>query len=331
MASNSKNLTAPTGGGSFTLKIEASATNQRLDQYGNPLSDVTIKATLSANNSRFRGSSIGTLEVLWCDTFGYPSWVSENSTNVTTFYPDYYASASTEKSFTVQHDGNGNLTGYAQAKWTRGGNDYQPASGSVDVTLSLPHIDLLNYINYNANGGTGAPSQQGKEKGTTIYISNTIPTRTSSTSNGYTITYNGNTGTIDKSSDISYLRTTYTFTNWNTKQDGSGTVYMPGAAYSTDADLQLYAQWNSSTARDAIALPGGLKGGYSLVGFGTSSTSTSPVANPYTPTGNITLYAIWEEISKKVKIKDGNNWIVAPRIKVKINNSWYIVTNVNIL
>jgi len=37
------------------------------------------------------------------------------------------------------------------------------------------------------------------------------------------------------------------FMGWNTKADGSGTAYAPGASYKTDASVTLYAQWRSSS------------------------------------------------------------------------------------
>lgn len=42
----------------------------------------------------------------------------------------------------------------------------------------------------------------------------------------------------------SWARTGYNFTGWNTKQNGTGTSYAPGATYSTNSNLSLYAQWS---------------------------------------------------------------------------------------
>ena len=36
----------------------------------------------------------------------------------------------------------------------------------------------------------------------------------------------------------------YEFVNWNTAEDGSGIDYNPGATYSADSSITLYAQWN---------------------------------------------------------------------------------------
>ena len=72
----------------------------------------------------------------------------------------------------------------------------------------------LYTISYNANGGSNAPGDQSKIENKSISLSSSKPTRTG-----------------------------YTFVNWNTKKDGSGTTYKAGASYNSNADLTLYAQW----------------------------------------------------------------------------------------
>ena len=72
----------------------------------------------------------------------------------------------------------------------------------------------LYTISYNANGGSNAPGNQSKAGNIGITLSSSKPTRTG-----------------------------YTFVNWNTKKDGSGTTYKAGASYKDNADLTLYAQW----------------------------------------------------------------------------------------
>lgn len=69
-------------------------------------------------------------------------------------------------------------------------------------------------VTYNANGGTGAPDTQEKKVDVDIVLSSTEPTRDD-----------------------------YRFTGWNTATDGSGDSYAPGATYTTNAALNLYAQW----------------------------------------------------------------------------------------
>ncbi len=79
-------------------------------------------------------------------------------------------------------------------------------------------------ITYDANDGTGAPSTQ------TITIYNTAE----SASN------------VELSSTAP-TRTNYRFDSWNTKANGSGTNYAPGATISTLSDnINLYAIWSSA-------------------------------------------------------------------------------------
>ena len=91
---------------------------------------------------------------------------------------------------------------------------YNTSTYTTYVEATLPATTYT--ISYDANGGTGAPADQTKNEGEDLTLSTTIPTLTG-----------------------------YTFTGWNTDTNGSGTTYEPGASYTTDADLTLYAQWEA--------------------------------------------------------------------------------------
>ena len=103
---------------------------------------------------------------------------------------------------------------------TGDGNPVIPGTGSsgnpaaYTVTVTAPYT-----ITYDANGGSGAPDAQQKSEKIKINLSATAPTRDG-----------------------------YIFKEWNTKQDGSGVSYAPGAAYTADGDATLYAQWLAVTA-----------------------------------------------------------------------------------
>ena len=68
-------------------------------------------------------------------------------------------------------------------------------------------------ISYNANGGSGAPSSQTKTSGTALTLSSQRPSRSN-----------------------------YVFMGWSTSSTGS-VVYAPGATYTADANVTLYAVW----------------------------------------------------------------------------------------
>lgn len=69
-------------------------------------------------------------------------------------------------------------------------------------------------VTYNANGGSSTPASQ-------------------------TRTYGGGAITIANGPS----RALYSFTGWNTSQNGTGTSYSAGASYSGNASMTLYAQW----------------------------------------------------------------------------------------
>jgi uncharacterized repeat protein (TIGR02543 family) len=77
------------------------------------------------------------------------------------------------------------------------------------------------------------------------------------------VSYNGNSNTggsapIDTSSPYivcstvtvlgegTLTRTDYTFANWNTAANGSGTSYSEGNTFTINANTILYAQWTPS-------------------------------------------------------------------------------------
>lgn len=73
-------------------------------------------------------------------------------------------------------------------------------------------------ITFDANGGTGSMDTQTVEAGTTVTLATNA-----------------------------YVRDGYSFSSWNTAQDGSGTTYADGAEVAVESNLTLYAQW---TARE---------------------------------------------------------------------------------
>ena len=174
-------------------------------------------------------------------------------------------------------------------------------SGSLSGTIGTERVDVVlqfstlqNFtVNYNANGGTGAPGAQTKTQGANLTLSSVKPSRANSSAGSYTVTLNANGGSVSPTSLSAARTTSYTFKNWNTASNGSGTSYAPGATYSTDANLTLYAQWNSSTSTAAVTLPTPTRSGRAFKGWAASSSAGSGVIGSYTPTGNVTLYAVW--------------------------------------
>lgn len=165
------------------------------------------------------------------------------------------------------------------------------ASGSISIAAKTSYK-----VSYNANGGSGTPSQQTKWHGTTLTLSSTKPTRTG-----------------------------YTFKGWATSSSGS-VAYAAGASYTANASVTLYAVWQAVTYKVTYNANGGsgapgqqtktygvtlklsttkpTRTNYNFKGWAKTATGTVAYAAGanYTSNAAITLYAVWELAYKKPTI-----------------------------
>ena len=221
------------------------------------------------------------------------------------------------------YNANASITLYAQwisaCKWTtadacqKANPGYTCKSTGTDGACWDVDKPSTYTISYNANGGSGAPGSQTKTHGTDLKLSSTKPTRSG-----------------------------YTFVNWNTKSDGSGTNYASGATYNTNANITLYAIWKTNSsggdtttkytvsynANGGSGVPGNqvkthgsnlklsstkpTRSGYTFVNWNTKGDGTGKSYVPgatYSTDANLTLYAIWKTnasggpVTKKYTIK----------------------------
>jgi uncharacterized repeat protein (TIGR02543 family) len=191
---------------------------------------------------------------------------------------------------------------------------------SSNITLYAVWREKTYTVTYDASGGSGAPSDQTKTHGTTLTLSSTKPTKDSTSAGSYTVTLNANGGTCAYGSLSAERTTSYTFSKWNTNSSGTGTSYSPGASYTSNKALTLYAIYNSSTSIESVTLPTPERDGYEFMGWATSNMADSGVTGDYTPTKNVTLHAIWKSMGivyiydgveyspYKVLIYDGSGW-----------------------
>lgn len=190
-------------------------------------------------------------------------------------------------------------------------------------------------ISYNANGGSGAPGSQTKTHGTDLKLSSTKPTRSG-----------------------------YTFVNWNTKSDGSGTNYASGATYNTNANITLYAIWktNSSggdtTTKYTVSYnanggsgtpsnqtkPQGTnlvlsstkptRSGYTFVNWNTKGDGTGKSYAPgatYSTDANLTLYAIWKTNASGGPVTKNTLLSLMLMVALEQRKRLYVITVVNVL
>lgn len=99
-----------------------------------------------------------------------------------------------------------------------------PCEIKSDTTLYAKWTPIQCTITYNANGAKSGN-----------------PPKTDTADKGSAYTVQGNTGNLTKTGEA--------FTKWNTKADGRGTSYAPGAAMTVTEDVTLYAQWGKDYAQ----------------------------------------------------------------------------------
>ena len=188
-------------------------------------------------------------------------------------------------------------------------DDYDEKEISCEITVRCEESAAAFYtVTYDANGGTGAPGAQEKEEDVNLVLSNTVPTRDGCT-----------------------------FKGWNTAADGSGDSYAPGATYTANAALTLYAQWYYPVTYDANGGTGApsaqekkvdvdivlsstepTRDDYRFTGWNTAADGSGDSYAPgatYTTNAALNLYAQWVPIynvSLKVGTEDFANWAISP-------------------
>ena len=188
------------------------------------------------------------------------------------------------------------------ATYSGGSASYQPGEyytlyGNSTLYATWQKEQTTQYctITFNANGGSGAPSSQQKVVGETTYIPYTKPTRSG-----------------------------YTFLGWSTSSWATSADYQPGSTYTPYGNMTFYAVWEEEQSTQYCTITfhanGGAgapasqqkvvgeltyipyakptRSGYTFLGWSTSRYATSADYQPgqaYTPYGNMTFYAVWEE------------------------------------
>ena len=109
-------------------------------------------------------------------------------------------------------------TGETVDGWLAGGK-----SGSTSMNVSIPALASYS-VTYDANGGTGAPATQTKWFNETLTLSSATPTRP-----------------------------LYNFLGWGTSAEDTTVDYAPGASYTANASLTLYAIWELAYTKPTIS------------------------------------------------------------------------------
>lgn len=207
---------------------------------------------------------------------------------------------------------NSTANGY---KVTFNGNGGTPSKTSATATNTIKYT--FSKWNTAANGsGTSynAGATYSANANATLYAQwsssttrGAITTATASRGNGTatrTVTFNANGGSCSTASLNSTATITYTCKGWYTAASGGTKRAASGGSYTPSATETVYAQWTSTTgAYSAITLPTPTRDGHNFLGWATSSTATSGNTGSYTPSGDVTLYAIWSVSSRTITVK----------------------------
>lgn len=219
---------------------------------------------------------------------------------------------------------------------TNGGTT-DKASDNVNLTVTHTFKGWYNNGSYVAMGNTtytptaNVTLTASWDTKTTGSANIKLPTASKANSTASrTVTINANGGSTTVSSRTSSATVTYTSNGWWTKSTNGDKVGNNGDSITpSTAPITYYAQFTSKTGSySAVTLPTAAqctRTNHTLKGFATSSTATTAAYAPgasYTPSGNVTLYAVWEDLTGRVYVKKNGAWVEAKAIYTKVNGAW---------
>lgn len=221
-----------------------------------------------------------------------------------------------------------NRTYTVHAWWDSSG--FSHGTDYATTTVTVPAIARPTYtVSYNANGGSGAPSNQTKQHDITLTLSSVKPTRDG-----------------------------YEFAGWGTSATDTGVKYSAGGQYTGNANITLYAIWtNVAKLTIAYNANGGTgapssqthlinttskisgvkptRDKYVFLGWSTSSTATKATYivdgqytnNSFTDGATVTLYAVWMKKSPSIYINSSEHsfkslWVNVPSGK-SLKSVWF--------
>lgn len=194
-------------------------------------------------------------------------------------------------------------TGYTFAGWNTAANGTGTSyavgssySSASNLTLYAQWTINSYTVTYDKNGGSSTPSSQSGNYNSSITLRAAITRSEAESGTTYTVSFNANGHGTAPSALTAKVYTTYAFSSWKGSVDSK--TYSAGASYTIPAsNTTMTAQWTTGSRTASITLPtiSDPNNQYIFQGWSTSSTATSGSTGSYTPTKNITLYAVWAE------------------------------------
>lgn len=221
-----------------------------------------------------------------------------------------------------------NRTYTVHAWWDSSG--FSHGTDYATTTVTVPAVARPTYtVSYNANGGSGAPSNQTKQHDITLTLSSVKPTRDG-----------------------------YEFAGWGTSATDTGVKYSAGGQYTGNANITLYAIWTNVAKLTLTYNANGGSGApssqthlintvskisgvkptrdkYVFLGWSTSNTATKATYiadgqytnNSFTDGATVTLYAVWMKKSPSIYINSSVHsfksvWVNVPSGK-SLKSVWF--------
>ena len=353
----------------ITLTNDKGSSTSNVGDYSNPArfyksSNITITAPGNITKIVFKCVKDYVISITGATTSGYNVTVSLDGTSgtytvntlsaqvrlnslevtynktttggTTVTYSDYTTQCITKTSVTLNP--NGGTFASDPEGWTKDGNNYKKEGVTGAITLPTPTKTGYNFDGWY-DGETKVNSPYTPSETVTL-VAKWIPIT-------YTIIFDKNNasatgtmsnqkfdyGTAQNLTQNAFILTGYTFSDWNTKEDGSGTSYsdkqsVNNLTTTNNATITLYAQWEINTYKVTFEANGGTgsmstqifthgqeqalnansftRDHYTFNGWKDGNDNTYTDKQSITLTANLTLYAQWMANTYTITFNAGN-------------------------
>lgn len=257
-------------------------------------------AAIPSTVTRPVNQSFGTIGFSYYDNSIIIKTVSGSIPGVTIERESYYGSSIYTDNGAIRFKGTPTTVGTYEVKYTyKTADDPDGRSHTNTITFNIVNLYVVSFETDNGTSCTSKSVQEGS--------SITLP---------------------------STSKSGYTFAGWYTAASGGTYVGGSGSSYTPTSSITLYARWtpnvvtytvtfdgNGGTSPSAqaaesgksVTLPSASLYGYSFDGWYTSASGGTFVGtsgSTYTPSGNITLYAHWTELTVSMSSISGTADIV---------------------
>lgn len=259
----------------------------------------------------FSGNANTTFTAIWTisaavgQSYTLPTGTpTKASTTTSIFYVGYNANGGSSTPATATSS---KTVTYTFAGW------FTAASGGTQATTSRRVLTAETlYAHYTGTAGNQSA----------VTLASAI-THNTTTANGYVVTFNPNGGATTKANQTAIRTFSWSFEKWHMGSVASSTAYSAGASFTPSENTTMCANWTTAIySQGQVLLPSATectRTDYILLGWATANNATTanyPPSNYYSPTANITLYAVWGQLDKAyvngddvaICIYNGSTW-----------------------